>query len=65
MDRALTATEVAEVLNIPVSTVLLLCRRGELRSFRAGRHVRVRREWQEEFVHAAEGGPAPSTLSLS
>ena len=51
---ALSAAETAQQLRIPVSTVFLLCRRGQLRGFRAGRHLRIRPEWVEEYIRSNE-----------
>ena len=53
-ESALSARGAARILNIPISTVFLLCRRGELRGFRAGRHLRIRPEWVEEYIRRNE-----------
>ena len=57
MGSSLTAREAAEILKIPASTVFSLCHRGELRAFRAGRHVRIRPEWLDEFIRRHELKP--------
>lgn len=54
MEAALRARDVARLLNIPESTVFLLWRRGELRAFRCGRHLRTRPEWVREFQERGE-----------
>jgi excisionase family DNA binding protein len=54
MREALSAKEAARLLNIPTSTVFRLVRRGDLRGFRAGRHLRVRVEWVEEYIRDHE-----------
>lgn len=46
----LTVPEVAKYLRVTAKTVYGLVRKGELRSFRVGRAVRVRRDDVEHFV---------------
>jgi excisionase family DNA binding protein len=58
----LTAKEAAEILRIPVSTLFLICRRGSLRTFRAGRHLRIRRGALDEFVRQQERSPLEGEL---
>lgn len=59
-DEILTATEVARTLRIPLSTTYELIRRGELRSFRAGRHLRVRSIWLQQYIdRLAQNAAAP------
>ena len=57
VDPALSPDDIELELNIPRSTVFLLVRRGDLRGFRAGRHLRVRRSWLEEYIAAQEIKP--------
>ena len=54
MEAALRARDVARLLDIPESTVFLLWRRGELRAFKCGRHLRTRPEWLREFQERQE-----------
>jgi excisionase family DNA binding protein len=52
----MTAREVAELLNVPVSTVLEWGRRGTLPRVKLGRHVRFIRAHVEAAILAAECG---------
>ena len=54
MEPALRARDVARILDIPESTVFLLWKRGDLRAFRCGRHLRTRPEWVREFQERQE-----------
>lgn len=49
-DEVMTATEVAELLHLPVSTVYYLARRGELPACRLGRTWRFLRPRLEELL---------------
>lgn len=49
-DQVLTATEVAELLKMPVSTVYELARRGELPASRLGKTWRFLRPRLEELL---------------
>jgi excisionase family DNA binding protein len=51
-DEVLTASEVAELLKMPVSTVYELARRGELPASRLGRTWRFLRPRLEEVLAA-------------
>ncbi len=51
-DQVLTAAEVAELLQLPVSTVYYLARRGELPAQRLGRAWRFFRPRLEELLGA-------------
>jgi len=56
LPRLLTASEVASLLGLGVSTIYLLIRRNELPCIRFGRAVRVRTDDVEKFIEAnAEG----------
>jgi len=50
--RLLNAQDIAEALNIGLSTVYLLLERGELPSIRIGRSVRVRPQDLDEFIES-------------
>ena len=49
-DEVMTASEVAELLHLPVSTVYYLARRGELPACRLGRAWRFLRPRLEEML---------------
>jgi excisionase family DNA binding protein len=51
-DEVMTATEVAELLHLPVSTVYYLARRGEIPACRLGRAWRFLRPRIEEKLAA-------------
>ena len=51
-DEVMTASEVAELLHLPVSTVYYLARRGELPARRLGRTWRFLRPRLEELLGA-------------
>jgi excisionase family DNA binding protein len=51
-DEVMTATEVAELLHLPVSTVYYLARRGELPASRLGRAWRFLRPRIEQLLEA-------------
>jgi excisionase family DNA binding protein len=51
-DQVLTATEVAELLKMPVSTVYELARRGEIPASRLGKTWRFLRPRLEELLAA-------------
>ena len=57
LPRLLTASEVASILGLGLSTIYLLIRRNELPCIRFGRAVRVRAEDVEKFIDSnSEGG---------
>ncbi|HUV26563.1 MAG TPA: helix-turn-helix domain-containing protein [Anaerolineales bacterium] len=57
LPRLLTASEVASILGLGLSTIYLLIRRNELPCIRFGRAVRVRAEDMEKFIDSnSEGG---------
>lgn len=51
-DEVMTASEVADLLHLPVSTVYYLARRGELPARRLGRTWRFLRPRLEEMLRA-------------
>jgi excisionase family DNA binding protein len=51
-DQVMTASEVADLLHLPVSTVYYLARRGELPARRLGRTWRFLRPRLEELLDA-------------
>jgi excisionase family DNA binding protein len=51
-DEVMTASEVADLLHLPVSTVYYLARRGELPARRLGRTWRFLRPRLEEMLSA-------------
>jgi excisionase family DNA binding protein len=51
-DQVMTASEVAELLHLPVSTVYYLARQGELPARRLGRTWRFLRPRLEEMLRA-------------
>jgi excisionase family DNA binding protein len=51
-DQVMTASEVAELLHMPVSTVYYLARQGELPARRLGRTWRFLRPRLEELLRA-------------
>jgi excisionase family DNA binding protein len=51
-DEVMTASEVADLLHMPVSTVYLLARRGQLPASRLGRTWRFLRPRLEELLRA-------------
>jgi excisionase family DNA binding protein len=53
----MTATEVAELLGVPVSTVREWGRNGTLPRVKLGRHVRFLRAHVEAAIFDAENGP--------
>ena len=46
----LTVREIADELQVPRAAIYELCRTGELRSFRVGKHVRIRRTVLEDYL---------------
>lgn len=61
---SLSPKEAARVLKVHQDTVFALVRSGQLRSYRVGRAIRIRREWITAFqngggaVAIATGGAA-------
>ena len=53
-DEVMTATEVAELLHLPLSTVYGLARRGQLPAIRLGRTWRFLRPRLEELLNGVE-----------
>jgi excisionase family DNA binding protein len=51
-DEVMTASEVAELLHLPVSTVYYLARRGEIPAHRFGRTWRFLRPRLEELLRS-------------
>jgi excisionase family DNA binding protein len=51
-DEVMTASEVAELLQLPVSTVYYLARQGQLPASRLGRTLRFLRPRIEELLNA-------------
>jgi excisionase family DNA binding protein len=54
-DEVMTASEVADLLHLPVSTVYYLARRGEIPACRLGRAWRFVRPRIEEMLGASAG----------
>ncbi len=52
-EKLLTAREVSEILQVSLAFAYELIRRGDIRSVRLGRAVRVRREDLEDFIAAS------------
>ena len=52
-----TPAEIAEYIGMSTYTVQDLCRRGELRHVKAGRSIRIRREWADQYMAAHEREP--------
>jgi len=52
-----TPAEIAAYIGMSTYTVQDLCRRGELRHVRAGRSIRIRREWADQYMAAHEHEP--------
>jgi excisionase family DNA binding protein len=50
-DEVLTASDVANILHLPVSTVYYLARRGELPALRLGRSWRFLRSRLEDYLN--------------
>src|SRR5690349_8710302 len=44
-----TPAEIAAYIGMSTYTVQDLCRRGELRHVKAGRSIRIRREWADQY----------------
>ena len=59
----MTATEVAELLGVPVSTVREWGRNGTLPRVKLGRHVRFVRAHVESVIFGAESGEFASRAS--
>jgi putative molybdopterin biosynthesis protein len=55
---ALTTQEVAEILKIAKNTVYELIKRGELRSYKVGRKVRIDSKDVEEYINRGKGSPS-------
>jgi len=49
-DETLDISAAAKFLGVKQSTIRAWCLRGRLRFFKAGRCVRFRRSWLEEFI---------------
>jgi excisionase family DNA binding protein len=52
-----TPEDIAAYMGMSTYTVQDLCRRGELRHVKAGRSIRIRREWADAFMAAREREP--------
>jgi excisionase family DNA binding protein len=52
-----TSAEIAAYIGMSTYTVQDLCRRGELRHVKAGRSIRIRREWADQYMAAHEHEP--------
>jgi len=52
-----TPAEIAVYIGMSTYTVQDLCRRGELRHVKAGRSIRIRREWADQYMAAREHEP--------
>jgi excisionase family DNA binding protein len=52
-----TPAEIAEYIGMSAYTVQDLCRRGKLRHVKAGRSIRIRREWADQYMAAHEREP--------
>ena len=50
----MTVREVADELQVPPGVVYELCRTRELRKFRIGKHIRIRRAALEEYLTKVE-----------
>jgi excisionase family DNA binding protein len=68
-DRLLTTRDVAELLEMPETTIRAMTRDGRLRSVKLGQAVRFRRQDVDAFVRAAAGeeelAPPPAEIVLS
>ena len=54
-----TPAEIAAYIGMSTYTVQDLCRRGELRHVKAGRSIRIRREWADQYMATYEREPLP------
>ncbi len=52
-----TPAEIAAYLGFSTYTIQDLCRRGELRHVKAGRAIRIRREWADVYMGRLEREP--------
>src|SRR4051794_19221428 len=52
-----TPAEIAVYIGMSTYTVQDLCRRGELRHVKAGRSIRIRREWADQYMSTHERQP--------
>ena len=52
-----TPAEIAAYIGMSTYTVQDLCRRGELRHVKAGRSIRIRREWADQYMATHEREP--------
>lgn len=52
-----TPAEIAAYIGMSTYTVQDLCRRGELRHVKAGRSIRIRREWADQYMATYEREP--------
>ena len=52
-----TPAEIAAYIGMSTYTVQDLCRRGELRHVKAGRFIRIRREWADQYMATYEREP--------
>lgn len=52
-----TPAEIAGYIGMSTYTVQDLCRRGELRHVKAGRSIRIRREWADQYMATHEREP--------
>ena len=54
--EALTAPEVAELLNITKNTVYEIVKRGEIPSYKIGKKLRIDRQDVEDYINNQKGG---------
>lgn len=52
-----TPAEIAAYIGMSTYTVQDLCRRGALRHVKAGRSIRIRREWADQYMATHEREP--------
>ena len=64
-DSLLTASEVADLLGVPVSWVYEQSRRGRIPTVTLGRYRRYRRDAIERWIVGIEEGSTPLTLRAS
>ena len=64
-DSLLTASEVAELLGVPVSWVYEQSRRGRIPTVTLGRYRRYRRDAIERWIAGIEEGSTPLSLRAS
>ena len=64
-DSLLTASEVAELLGVPVSWVYEQSRRGRIPTVTLGRYRRYRRDAIERWIVGIEEGRTPLSLRAS